>query len=838
MKEDATASVWKRFGRFARLNPCFFLAILGATAAAVWGWPERPRFVLRSDRITEVVGRVSRSPECREGYLDFELRPESVRQAGRPVSLPGVVAVHLHSSDGDLCRKTVSTASYGRKLRIRAQVAEPAYFLVPGVADYRDVQWRRGVAATIRLKSPKQIEALEDPCRGPLLGPLFWYAESFRSFCRDTFSPLQNRVILSAFLGDKRVLEESDRERIRSLGAFHLFVVSGFHVSLVLAVFHGSLSRLGWLGRLAGLAAMWVYVAVTGAAPAAIRAGCMTTLFYLYLSAGLGRGALNGLGLTALGMLAASPGLVFDAGFQFSLLALAAIGLVALPWHGWIGNVRSGFADVWSRRISLARSDRLRRRIRFCLEEKLEFLPRGPAQTCCRLAGPVLGSLLALQACSVAIQLVTLPLGLFYSNRLVWTQAISNLLLAPLFSGFVVVCLLLFCSFWTHVATLIVPLTAWYADVLTNLLAGLEGVSVSGWWPHPGSRATVAYCVCLVIAWGLLKGWRKIWVAAVPGLLLTLLGWATGGGAGWLRITMLDVGQGEGIHIHYPNGESSLVDTGGLRSPDGSPSAFVGERLLGRYLWEERVAGLSFVLLSHPHVDHIQGLDFLKRVFPVATLLYHEPHESYRGTARSAVAKGDSLVVGGVAHRILHPGWEGPDWGTNDASVVMMLRYGDFSMLFTGDVQGRAERALLPSLGPVTVLKVPHHGGAGSCSRELLEAVSPQAALISAGRRNAFGHPSEQALERLVEADVPVFTTAVLGTLRVETDGTIWRLLRYAGPARRFQVVLERRLVVGTRSELTGPNSEASMESRPGVWRGVPSRGDQLAATLQLYCWR
>ncbi len=792
MQESSRSSAWSRLARFGRLNPCFVLAIAASAGAGLWGWPERPVFPLRPDQVAEVVGWVSRSPECRKGLYYFELQPESVQQAGEAAVLAGVIAVQLYSGEEDLCRRTVPPVSFDQRIRLRTLVTEPNHFAVPGVADYRDIQWWRGVVATIRLKSAAQIENLKPIHRSFVLGPLFRYAESFRRYCARNFSALQNRLILSAFLGEKGVLQEEDREQIRSLGVLHLFVVSGFHVSLILAVLHWPFGRLGWAGRLVGLLGMWAYVAVTGAATSSIRAGVMTSLFYLYLFSGLGKSVLNFLGLTALGMLAVRPGLVFEGGFQFSFLALAAIGLIAIPCQSWIRNVRRGFVEVWSRRVSLAPAQRPRRRVRFHLEEKLEFFPRKPARLACRLTGPVLGWLLTLQACNLAIQITTLPLVLFHSNQIVWTQDLANLVLAPSFSGFVVVCLLLFCSFRTPLDMVAAQLTSLYSDALTTMLTWLEGVSLCDWWPHPGLGATLVYWVLLWIGGWKLKGWRRIWLAAIPALLLVALVWRPDGGTGLLRITMLDVGQGEAIHVRYPNGESALVDTGGLRSPDGAPTAFVGERLVGRYLWEERVGRLAFVLLSHPHVDHIQGFEFLRKVFPVGFLLFHEGSGSYRGAPETQVSRGDSLLVGGVEHRILHPGGGGRPWGTNDASIVMLMRHGGFSMLFTGDIERQAERALLPTLGKVTVLKVPHHGGAGSCSSELLEALAPQAALISAGRRNAFGHPSGRALSRLVEADTPVFTTALLGTLRIETDGRFWRLSRYDGKMGGFRLLLER----------------------------------------------
>ncbi len=783
---------WTPLKRFVLFNPLFLLAVPACLAAGLWGDEALPRPAVRSDRTAEVVGRLATSPERVEGLVYFELQPERVSQLDRPVDFAGRIAVFVYSGNEDLPPLLEPPLGYGERIRLRSFLTEPSHFAIPGVDDFRLVQWRRGVAAVIRLKSLDQIERTGQRGGNPLLAPLLAYGEAFRRFCGERFEAPRRTLILSAFLGERRGLEESERERIRRLGAYHLFVVSGFHVSLALAAFHWALGRFGGWGRGVVLAATWGYVLLSGASPSGVRAGLMTSFFYLLWGAGLARGFLNGLGLAALVMLAVNPRQVFQPGFQFSYLSLAAIGLFAAPWGGWLNSVRRGFGDVWTPRLCLDRdADGGRvRRIRFFLEEHAEFLPRRLAGPVLRRTGAVAAGVVGLVVCNLWIQLLTFPLTLRYSNRLVWTQCLANLVLVPLFSVFVPLCLVLFLSFTTALAAPVSAVAGIAAGGLLELMKGLESWSATTWTRHPGAAATVGHVFLLPVLTACLRG-RWKWIAFCAPLLY--LAWArldSPAPSRWLTVTMLDVGQGESLHLRYPNGLDALVDTGGLRAPSGSGEGFVGERLVGRYLWEEGARRLEFVLLSHPHVDHIQGFQFLRRVFPMSALHYFQWDDSYRGAPAVALERGDSLVVGGVGHRLLHPPGDDGGWSVNDASLVMLVRYGGFSMLLTGDIERRAEAALLERIGPVTVLKVAHHGGATSSTSEFLSALRPQAALISAGRRNLFGHPARQTLQRLVAAGTPIFTTAESGTLRIETDGALWRLSRYSAREGRFVPVL------------------------------------------------
>ena len=120
---------------------------------------------------------------------------------------------------------------------------------------------------------------------------------------------------------------------------------------------------------------------------------------------------------------------------------------------------------------------------------------------------------------------------------------------------------------------------------------------------------------------------------------------------------------------------------------------------------------------------------------------------------------------------------------------MVQLRYRKFTMLFTGDIERTAEQHLDSLLETVTVLKAAHHGGRDSNTAQLLERTRPQLVLISAGRRNAFGHPSAATVKRLRKMGIPYLTTGDWGSLRITTDGSSWRTLHYSVKEKQFRPV-------------------------------------------------
>jgi competence protein ComEC len=246
-----------------------------------------------------------------------------------------------------------------------------------------------------------------------------------------------------------------------------------------------------------------------------------------------------------------------------------------------------------------------------------------------------------------------------------------------------------------------------------------------------------------------------------------------------LSVTVLDVGQGEALLIETPGDRRVLVD--------GGPSGAVLKAALGRHLpfYDRR---LDLVLLTHPQADHAGGLPAVLEQYDVATVLSGSGRSS-SGVGRSwdrmlaatgipvEIAKrGQVIQLGGGAElTVLNPESNTANPSANDSSVVVRLSYGSFSMLLTGDIGEDGEGALMRTGTRLeaTVLKVAHHGSRTSTSSEFLHRVNPSIALISAGKDNAFGHPTPEVLERL--SGRQVLRTDERGDITVTTDGEhVW----------------------------------------------------------------
>jgi competence protein ComEC len=251
-----------------------------------------------------------------------------------------------------------------------------------------------------------------------------------------------------------------------------------------------------------------------------------------------------------------------------------------------------------------------------------------------------------------------------------------------------------------------------------------------------------------------------------------------------LRLTMIDVGQGDAVVVQFPTGHTLLVDSG------GTPGAFdVGERVVTPALWDRGVRRLDWLVFTHADFDHIGGASSVATTFAPREIWEGAPVPRSPERARlwnASVARrrawrvlrdGDQLRLGDVEMRVLHP--PPPDWERqrvrNEDSVVLRIRYGAVELLLTGDI-GSDSEAHLPLPQPdalIRVLKVAHHGSRTSTSAAFVNAYAPDLALVSAGRGNLFGHPSADVLARLTSAGARVFRTDEDGAISLETDGEV-----------------------------------------------------------------
>lgn len=776
--------------RFCLLNPCFILALLLCLVLALGNTTERPTIALTPDSPAEVTGWIS-APVQESGEFDYlEVTPVRVVQQGKaPGHYPARIALYVRKSQSG----RVTGLRYADLIRFRSFLDPPPFYETPGVLDYREYLWQQGIVHVARLKSPLQIH-LEGVYRPRYwLRPIFEYTACFEDYCRRNMKPQQVQFLFSLFLGRSKALQEIDTDALKRLGILHIFVVSGSHVSLVLLYLHFLFLWLGPLGRIAALGGVWSYILIVGCAPPVMRSGIMATLLYLLLSSGLGRQFMNGLGISALLLLAWFPPSLNSSSFQLSYLSLCAIGLFVLPFQRPVHIVSGGVGAGFSARISVIRTSefRMRRHIRYLLEESLNFFPRRITVLILGPAGWLATYLADVSLCSLFVPLLLLPACLFYSNFWVWTQVFSNILLVPLFGIAVPLCLVLFLTFWLPGSSILAWLTGSYGDLLLKLIGRLSPAVWISYVRQPSWLETTCYLIALPTGFFLLRGRWKLAAFLCPIALFLILHLpGASRPPNRLTITILDVGQSESIHLRYPGGQDALIDTGGSLLGGRASGDFIGQRVVSRYLWQERCSGLEYILLTHSHADHTGGYPFISTAFPVSRVYFGAWQEAYRGRRCRQLKAGDRFQISGVEHQVLYP-THNPETirNGNDQSLVLLVRYRDFTILLTGDIEDRVEEQLLATVPRVQVLKLAHHGGRHSNSPPWLEATGPRLALISAGRKNPFGHPSQETLARLSEIGIGWLCTCRSGTIRIETDGKDWWVTRYSSETGKFETV-------------------------------------------------
>lgn len=258
---------------------------------------------------------------------------------------------------------------------------------------------------------------------------------------------------------------------------------------------------------------------------------------------------------------------------------------------------------------------------------------------------------------------------------------------------------------------------------------------------------------------------------------------------GRLQIFALDVGQGDGLLIVSPGGKTVLIDAGNARAGD-EVAATLGRR---------NIRSLDLAVATHPHADHIGGLRRVIGKLTVNKLLdsgrdfESDEYDRLKRAVKSrkvewiVARKGWSFDLdSGVRLEAFNPRGDN-QWITdvreggsveNANSVVLRLSYGNFAMIFTGDAEFETEAALIKSktLLRAQVLKIGHHGSRHATGEPFLKAVNPQAAIISCGADNGYGHPSQPTLDRLRKANVQVYRTDLGGEIAIISDGNTFQV--------------------------------------------------------------
>lgn len=676
-----------------------------------------------------------------DGRIDVELLSGTCGE--RRIEAP--LRARIYGAPVDLAR--------GDRLALLVDLSPIHLFLNEGLRDPMPGVARTGVTASggavdARVIARAQsVSALVDRARAHA-----------RRRIEATFHPDAAPLARALVLGETN-LDPVDDDAFRSSGLAHLLAVSGTHLVLAVAGFAAALRALlvrveplaarcevARVAALISIPAAWLYADFAGGGGSALRAAGMLTAGMLAQALGRRPSGKRSFAWSLIGPAVLDPLSLCD--LSFSLSAAATAGLLVL-----------------NRPIS-------------------DAIVRGPS-VARKILAPVATTLAAMLGCApfVASASPTFPVLGIAANLV--AGPVGEIAALP-------ICLAHAVLWWAppveQGAALLGGGALLIVRAIARFTAAQHGVLPI---PPPTALQLAALAVIATAVW-IAEGRRRRVTTLLMGAaaLLLLEAQAVRGGAprGTLRVSVLDIGQGDSVLVDLPEGGSMLVDGGGFV---GSPID-TGARVILPVLRARRRSALDVVVLSHPHPDHFGGLLSTTQgvavgelwdtgqgedhgAGPVYASLLSGLHARGVPVRRPAELCGAPRRLSGATIEVLSPCPAfHPDATANDNSFVMRVSYGRRSALLVGDAEHEAEAELLAHRARelrADLLKVGHHGSRTSTGPAFLDAVAPSLAAISCGVRNRFGHPHPRTLGVLASHRVPVARTDRGGQIIWETDG-------------------------------------------------------------------
>lgn len=646
----------------------------------------------------------------------------------------------------------------GMRIRVKGTVSLLEPDRNPGGFDFRSYCLSKGIGGSVKGKSVKILDSHVLLVQEGLRQVGLLLEEQIEQIA----TPEDVGILKAILLGEKGDMDQEIYELYQKNGISHVLAISGLHVSVIGMGIWKILRKLGagyWSAGVAAFSLLFCFGSIAGFGPSVLRAVCMMGISFTAGIFGRTYDLPSAMCVPAVGLLLWNPYVLTQASFQLSFLAVFAIFFpgeyLAKRW-----KLKGFWKNLWT---------------------------------------------------SISIQLVTTPVILYHSFEFPVFGIVLNLQVVPLMTYVLISGILgVLGSFvWTPLGVCGLG-GAHVILAVYRLLCEMVGM-IGGAYQilgRPSYKALAVYFVCLFIG---------TWIGAKKkiGAVLWLVGalWLLPVGTSGLSVTFLDVGQGDGIVLQAGR-RTMLVDCG------SSQKKQVGEDVLIPYLKSFGIDHVDVAAVTHGDQDHISGVRELlldetcgisigcllmpvtgredeacvelkelaeARNIPVCFIAEEDfKSEGSQGEdsqdenlqnknlqERNVAAVLESFLDEGMEIRCLYPDGDVHVTDRNDGSLVLEIRYGLFRMLLTGDIGESGERAMVEAgqIGPVTVLKVAHHGSAYSTSQEFLDMAVPSCVVFSYGEGNRYGHPAGEVVERCEDIGAEIWETAKSGAVQIWTDG-------------------------------------------------------------------
>lgn len=561
-------------------------------------------------------------------------------------------------------------------------------------------------------------------------------------------------VMRAMLLGEKSQIDRDIKTLYQANGIAHILAISGLHISMIGVGLYQCFKRLAFpVYASAGLSVllMVAYAVMTGESTSTIRAVVMFGFMVMAVCVRRSYDLPTALSVAALCTVLSQPSVLYQSGFWMSYLAVFGVAVLHPALLEGI--------DIKDKKLHA-------------------------------LCSVVLGGL--------CVNLATLPVMLMSYYEYPIYSILINLLVIPLMSVLLASGLLTLaagCIFLPlgKLAGFIVHAILYIYECVCGAAMNLPGRSWIAGAPGIG-KLLMFYGVLIIVAMSGKKIGRKklrrmkvhirfLLIAAA----ILMMGMRTDAG---LRVTILDVGQGDGICIRA-EGITCMIDGG------SSSKANLAEYQLEPFLKHEGISEIDYWFITHPDLDHCSGYQEMmemgtENAITVHTLVLPDAYgirescaelialAQANGVQVLLMSGGESIRAGKLGLTVLHPreGYRTED--VNESSLVISVEYEDFCGIFTGDASAESEREVIRyweehGSRPVQLLKVGHHGSSTSTSEAFVEYCAPRVAVISCGKNNRYGHPHEEVMERLERYGCEVYRTDEGGAVSMFIrDGKMW----------------------------------------------------------------
>ncbi len=664
----------------------------------------------------------------------------------------------------------------GDYINVNVNPSKPKNLKNPGSFDYKGSLAKKGIGLIAYINKKEDISVEPTMAQRGILR----FIDSVRIRIKDIIAKNTRDqtvfgIVTALVIGDQGYISKDVRRMFASTGIIHILVVAGLHLAIITHLFYlltkFLLSRSKYLciytnipklSLVLSMIPMLAYIFISGANPPVVRSGIMIAVYCSLFIINKTQARWIGLLIAAILILAINPMALYSISFQLSFIAVGSI-VAFMP-------AIKGITSAALRRIET------------------------------HWVRVIIGSFLGMLLVSFFVTMGLSGVIAFYFNTLPLFGIMLNIIVIPFFCY-----LILPLSLFSSAIGFAIPWLSHYLFIVVSLLihlivnvirhgANLSIASIRVPTPYPYELFLYYAFIIALLNFNRMRLKPARYIVSILSLLLAVdIGYFvyTTHLNKTLRITFIDVGQGDSTFIEFPYGKTMLIDGGGgaYRSYD------TGEAVVARYIWSLKRTTVDYVISSHPQIDHIGGLSFIVKNMDVKRVYKSdcEPDTAVYGSFMNAVHESKATLttlknsvatftINGVKVELLSVPHDAcnplSQKDVNNYAVITKITYKDFSVLLTGDIEKDAEMTLVETYKSVlksVIMKAAHHGSKTSNTEEFIETVEPKIVVIPVGEANPFHMPSKAVLERLFERHIRVLRTDKDGAIMITTDGKhIW----------------------------------------------------------------